>query len=479
MTNCWNGRDFVRAAFVLWLITTLSYGYIHPSHFDNEMAISRLDLLHSIVSDNTLSIDAYQANTLDKAVAHSHYYCDKAPCTAALALPGFYLSSIVLHTMGIPLESKNGWLVSGWICVATSVGLITALGMVCLFLWLSGFVSRRWALISTLAVAFGSMAFPYATMLMSHALVVGLFSIALYCLQLGWHRAALNGPSEDRRLMVRDLVAGTACGMAIASEYSVALVAGGILITVSFSSWRRALYVILGAIPPLLLIPVYDWICLGNPFTLTYSHEAVFTQNEHGFYGIHLPSLNNLFELLLSPRQGLFFWTPFLLLAFVGFPILYAKSRSLFWLCYVVPLIQELIMSGYYTIAAGNLLGSRFLAPILPLLILPASIGATKLPRIAVLLALASVALTGTATVIDAKLPAGDENPFFHFYVPQFLAGNFTYNLGEAIGLKGFLSIAPLLIVVSAGVWFLWRECAPARNETCSNAPVGAADEQV
>jgi hypothetical protein len=442
-----------------------AYGYIHQRHFDNGMAVSRLDLLHALVLHGTFCIDDYVKNTNDRTIANGHYYCDKAPGTVVAALPSFFLSSKLLDIVGIPAEAQRGWLLSSWVCTAASVGLITSIGMACLFLWLQGYMPRRYALASCVVIGFGSMAFPYATMLMSHAMVVGLFSIALYCLRLGWDDPTVRIPSENKKLRSRDLVAGAACGIAIASEYSAALVAAGILAVITFFSWKRAANIILGAIPPLLLILVYNWVCVGNPFSLTYSHEDVFTENERGFYGIHWPNVNNLFALLFNPRHGLFFWTPFLLLVYVGYPALYRVSQPIFWLCYLVPLIHVLVMSGYYTVTAGDMLGERLLAPILPLLILPAGIGARQIPWIALLLGVVSIVMMGTATLIDAKLPPKLDGSFVNFYITQFVAGSFTHNIGEAVGLRGFWSILPLILVVLAGVWYLWRQCDPVRGE--------------
>ena len=123
-----------------------------------------------------------------------------------------------------------------------------------------------------------------------------------------------------------------------------------------------------------------------------------------------------------------------------------------------MPVFQELIMSGYPDVAAGWTLGSRYLTPILPLLVLPDGMGAAKVPRIAVMLGLLSIVATGGATLPDGRPPIGVDNPLFKFYMPEFLAGNFTHNLGELIGLKRHLSMVPLLLVFCCGVLYLWRQ---------------------
>jgi hypothetical protein len=91
--------------------------------------------------------------------------------------------------------------------------------------------------------------------------------------------------------------------------------------------------------------------------------------------------------------------------------------------------------------------------------------GATKISRIAFLLASASVAMTGTSTCISATLPPDVGNPFFDYYVHQFLVGNFTDNLSVALGLKGHLSLAPLMTLVALGFCYIWRRCAQIQDD--------------
>jgi hypothetical protein len=429
------------------------------------MALSRLDLLHAIVSQRTFAIDAYHTNTIDKAFANGHYYSDKAPGTVFLVLPFFYLTSKILLSFDQSLDSEQGWFASSWISVATSIGALAAFGAVCLFLWLEGFIPPRCALICTLVIAFGSMMFPYTTMMLSHSVVIGLFAIALWCLRLG--HTPKSAIADRKRFNWSDVIAGASCGLAIACEYSAALVSGGIVAAVLSCSLRRTCQMVLGAIPPLMLIPIYNWICLGNPFALPYGYESHFTQMNKGFYGIHLPELDNAFHLLFSRERGLFFWTPFLLLAVPGYFGLYAISRRLFWLCYFVPLIQVIVMSGNFNMKAGLTLGPRYIAPMLALLILPAGIAARKAPWVAVPLAILSVVITGGATLVTAHLPSGFGNPLFNFYMPEFLAGHFTHNLGELIGLKEHWSVAPPLLLVSLGIWYLWYHLADRNMTGC------------
>ena len=165
----------------------------------------------------------------------------------------------------------------------------------------------------------------------SHALAVGLLAVALWAID---RQAALEGggiPPEAAgaraagRGLIRwlgagrwDLLAGFACGWVVASEYTAGLIVVALGLWVVRSGWERGLRFVLGAAPPLLLIPAYSWICLGDPFTLPYSHQASFPAMREGLYAIKWPDLETAYRLLLGPTRGLLFWTPFLVMAGFG-----------------------------------------------------------------------------------------------------------------------------------------------------------------
>src|SRR5487761_2342128 len=85
--------------------------------------------------------------------------------------------------LGLPLDSPKGWLASSWVACAGSVSILTALGGAALFAWLSRRVPARAALVTTLALFLGAAPLPYATMLFSHSMVVGLIAIALWAME--------------------------------------------------------------------------------------------------------------------------------------------------------------------------------------------------------------------------------------------------------------------------------------------------------
>ncbi len=105
-----------------------------------------------------------------------------------------------------------------------------------MFARLSNYVSCRSALITTLILFLGAAPLPYATMMFSHALVVGLLAIAIWAVERSkkikpdmFNSIPRRGISKFRRWFIYNrwsLLAGFACGWALASEYSSGLMVG-------------------------------------------------------------------------------------------------------------------------------------------------------------------------------------------------------------------------------------------------------------
>jgi hypothetical protein len=240
---------------------------------------------------------------------------------------------------------------------------------------------------------------------------------------------------------------------------------------------RRVVAFCLAAIPPLLLIPAYSWACFGDPFTLPYSHQASFPDMKEGLYAIKWPDLTTTFNLLFSPTRGLFFWTPFLLMAGFGYQGLFDRAPRMFWLTYLVPLLQIVVISGRtWDWQAGPTLGPRLLAPILPLLALPCAVGVARWPRLGALLAIYSIAVTTLATLTDATPEGYIYNPLTELHLPLFLKGEFSPNLGLILGLPPYASVAMYYLMLIAGVFWLWRRL-PTVTESPA-APLASEKEQ-
>jgi hypothetical protein len=483
--------------------------FSHQRLFDSGTPVSRLNLLHALWQSNSFSIDAYHSNTPDKAFFQGHYYCDKAPGTVAIALPAFAFSSEILKAFHVPLDSKYGWLVSSWITCAGSLALIVALGSIALFRWLCRWVAKRLAFFTVISLVFGAAPWPYSTMLFSHAAVVGLFCLAIRALNLGLEergglqrsdigeqRGESNGrgvdgkgpTADDNQPMSEqepalkyfvtpvgcrnhessfmDIFAGFASGLALASEYSCGLFFIALAAYLGVLDKRRLMRFIFGAIPPSLLIPAYSYACFGSLFILPYSLQASFPEMQKGVYGIQWPDSVTALNLLFSPARGLFFWTPFLIMAVPGYTALAKKSIYLYFLTYIVPLLHILIISGRsWDWQAGNVLGPRLLAPILPFLALPCALGFQRYPRLGFVLGIYSIAVTSIATLTDATPDFSHYNPLLEWHIPHFLKGQLSPNLGIALGLSAYASLVFFYGIFIAWIVWVWKKLPGNKND--------------
>lgn len=426
-----------KAAIALFFILFLAYCYSTAGTGCNPNP--RLDLLHSIVEHGTLNIDAYHNNTADKAYYDGHYYSDKAPGTALVALPAF----LVAKGLGTFIQPMRQWDTIGWVTTAGSMGVLAALGGVAMFLLLAGFIDRRYAFIATATIFLGGLPFAYTPFLFSHSGTIGLLSLSLYF--------ALRRPIEKHG----DITAGLCAGLAVSGEYTAAIAAITIAIVIGIQAPKRLIGFSLGAAGPALFVLVYNWACFGSPFSLGYSYVVGWEGMKNGSFGFSFHTNPfALWALLFSQARGLFFWTPFLLLAIPGFGLLYKKNRPLFLVFLSAILLHILLISSYYTWDGGNALGPRHLSAIIPFLAVPAAFGFRRFPRIGTFLAVVSILLSGTAVLINPGLPYFSK-PIADFYWPAFINGRVGWNLGRAVGLSVFGSFLFFFLCIFNGIGFI------------------------
>lgn len=444
-------RRWLPGLLLLWLALV----FVHQGWFDSPTPASRLDLLFAVVADGTVRIDDYHENTPDKALHRGHYYSDKAPGTVALALPAFAAMHQLLRWLGLDTNDRTVWRACSWAACAFSQALPAAFGGVLLLAWLQRLVPPRPALIALVGLWLGSLALPYSTLLFSHAQVIGLISIAIWALRL-FERVpdSSQPPVPPWRLAV----AGFALGLALASEYTAGLVVVGLLLDATVRHWRHLPFLVAGAVPPLLLIPGYSWLTLGTPFELPYSHQASFAEMGAGLYAIRWPDPVNLFRLLFGPTRGLVCWTPFLVMAGVGWRWMAHHRPRWLWLTYALPLLHVVVISGRtWDWQAGYTISARYLAPILPLLALPCGVGTRYWPCLGAPLAALSVALMALATVTDACPTYDLWYPLTELHLPRLLAGGFSPNLATALlGLPPYAGAAAFGLLIVSGTAWAW-----------------------
>jgi len=284
------------------------YAYFYQAGGWNQNV--RMDLTRAIVEQGTLNIDAYHRNTGDKSSFGDHYYCDKAPGVSFVAVPAY---AAFRWLGGRDLDR------AAYVSTLFAVALPSALGVLAFF-WLVSLLGGgglpRLGL--ALAYALGTLAFPYATFFYGHlpaaSALLGGFALAV--------DARRNGARRSRLF-----AGGLLLGAAIAIEYPCAVVSAAIAVyaLALIRPVARLAWGLVGGAIPTAALAIYHAATFGGLARLPYSFSTQPHRHMGFFMGIGKPGLHTLGALLWSPYRGLFYSSPWLLVAILGGIILLRK----------------------------------------------------------------------------------------------------------------------------------------------------------
>ncbi len=459
-----------RPALLLFLLVLLFHSYFF--HFigrESWNVSSRLNLTYALAEYGTFRIDAYHHNTGDKVYYRGHYYSDKAPGLSLLAVPGY----LFFKRAGVTSEQYMRY----WLTLLT-VGLPSALGAV-VFFKLTGIFSgpgERTRLLVALAYSLGTLALPFSGIFYGHQTAAVLALASFYILV----RLKRSSGLENPFLLFGG---GFLAGYAFLCDFPAGIIMALLALYAAFSLRRKPGLAawLLGAALPVGFLLYYNYVCFGSPFTSSYALHQTY-DHAAGLLGITLPRFEALWGITFSPYRGLFYQAPVLLFAFPGF-YLFARDRETrpeFAVCLLAVLGFFFFNAGYQYWDGVGSAGARFMIPALPFLALALVRPARRWPlRFAVLAAVSFVfMLVMTATEPRAEWKV--RNPLFYFNFFLFLRGYLSDNLGGLLGLRGWVSLAPLLAAAAAVGGGLWRISRPdpagprGRNELSRAAALGA-----
>jgi hypothetical protein len=319
---------------------------------------------------------------------------------------------------------------------------------------------RRIGLTVSLACGLGTLAFPYATVFYSHQTAAFLLFSTFYLLfQI-----------KQRRVSQRWLwFSGALLGLAVFTDFPSLLPTAILLGYACTCVPRRTMLwpIIAGALPFAAVLGLYNDLCFGSPLASSYRYLALFPeQSRYGLLGFSLPNWTAFWGITFSPYRGLFFSSPFLLLAMPG---TWLAWRARVWraevvLAAVVMAAYLVLISSYYDWKGGfAVAGPRNLIPLLPFAALPVARAIATAWRVAYWrpIIVASLAWSCLAIFIQtasaqAFAPISIPNPLFDFFLPAFLGGDINRNVGMALHLGGWSSLAPfvtLLLAMSVALW--------------------------
>jgi hypothetical protein len=432
-----------RLALAAILLVGVAYATMIQSFSWNQT--SHYDLIRSLNEERT-TIDLYQENTGDKVFYKGHFYSARAPGLALFALP-FYdtlnlvdAGKVARASKALRGEDEMIYLIGLWGNVLPGLLLL-------LLVWRTAErFEPGFGVAAAVALGLGTMVLPLSTLLFSHVFTAFL-GFGAFVLMM----RERDGPSSAMLLGL----AGLAMGYSVASEYPlffVAAVLGLYLLSRRDALNPRGVITRAGAyigggivgIVPLLL---YNHYAFNSWTHLAYSDVP---RQQHGFFGIGVPSLKVLATLLFDSR-GLFTISPVLLMGVIGTVLLFkrgwrAEALTIggICLCYVG------YNSGYYLPFGGGFMGPRFLTTMLPFLAVPLGIAFKRYPGPTIALAAISVTATVIATITHPLVGYETETVVWTRYLGQ---GFFQPTIASAIGLgRGWGGIWPFLLAAGGGV---------------------------
>ena len=482
------GRDDRRRAWIVFALLFASFAFFYQGAGPNQY--SRFDLVRSIVDRRTFVIDDYAKNTIDKAEANGHFYSDKAPGLSFASAPVYF---VVRCFQRFTTPTRDSARFALYFITIVVVGGASAAGGALVFLLQRRLgIAHLPSLLAVAAYALGSNHFAYATLYVGHAFVAALLVISFALIQ------------ERRRLAL----AGFLAGWATISEYPAGALAVFLAIHLAKrgdrGDRRELTRFAAAAAVPLVLLAVYNTSCFGSPFTLGYDRlpsETYRAAMAQGFYGVALPSPVVLWRLLFGQQRGIVPLAPWIVFVIPGIAAI--RERTDRWLvgaCIVFPL---LLASSYAVWDGGMAMGPRHFVVALPFAGIAfgfaldsftrrmrAAAGALVTWALAVCLACVAV----MPEFVDTKIPIRvedmeapePERPLTTFVFPLLArghvsvkgtapTGNIGYaigfeghdddaiNLGERMGLRGLVSLLPLLTLWAGIAVAFRRSLARAR----------------
>jgi hypothetical protein len=438
----------------------------------------------------------------DKAVRDGKLYSSKAPLQSLLGVPAYILLRPIYFALSIAPTKRA--LTTGLRILCSAIPGIIFAGL--LLAW-----SRRRAVelgaervLGTgvgLAIALGTMIYPYALTFTGHLIAAFAAGGAYLAIVV-----ATRTPVSTRKWRILLLLAGLGAGAAPFAEYPAALVAvpaiiGGMLAT---RTWEKRIELLLlvsiGGAPPFLLGLWAHHELWGSAFKTGYAfleNGGYRIVHGSGFFGVAWPKPEAFAGSMFSSGTGLFFFSPILIIGLFalvarcfdrrpasedaidqmqvgGPPPSSPLARPLAFAALCGFVLEALFISGHQGWRGGWTVGPRYIIPVAPVLgvwVIEA-LAREKMRAFIAAFGAISVVTTGFAAALYPHLSDVYTNPLRAFLLPSYLRGEASYGIAHAMGLQGHAANLVHLVPIFGAIGFV--AFAAARAELKRRAAIVA-----
>jgi hypothetical protein len=479
-------RASIRELAVVYLMAVTAFGYFVGTWQDGN-TYSRLALVRAVAQEHRFEIDTSQLTdewsdfrTIDRSFYNGHYYSDKAIGSSLIGAVVWVPARWLLRGAGVPVDVR-------WFKVTApffGVSLVCALLAPLIYAFVTSISGGRMALLVTSAIVFGTPVYRYSTGFYGHV-QAGLFFLAAFLI---WFR----GRKRGRISYLQAFASCVLLGYMVVTEYPtavLALVLGCYMLFVLLElgrlpDWRTYAAGAAGFLLGLSPLLYYNLRVFGNIFTTGYQHHATAkfaAAHSQGLSGIGMPDPMVMGAMTFHPLMGIFWQSPVLLLAVVGWMAMRrTQHRAELWFSLSAILAYVALISGYYNWSGGLSYTPRHLIPLMPLFAVPLAFLPLRWAGLGWSLAVLSIAqhmiaaaarLEYLVRLIERTLDA-NHHPTTVFVSTiwsqcwsNLRAGLYLKNRGTwLISGGGFPTLLPLVLVEAALVVVLVRAIAHREN---------------
>lgn len=463
----------------LWVGVALLYlyGFPHFPEIRSANELPRAYLTQAMVDEGTFAIDSgvkRWGTTADVSPSRGHHYSNKAPGSSMLAIPGYLVLKGYARLRGSP--PTLGEML--WVFRFTTGIVPTLLFLVLLSRFLSRFCadapSRRLVVVG---YALGTMAMTYSVLFISHQLSAVCIATAYFLIV--W----VSEDGLDERWL---FAAGAAAGAAPLVDYQGAFAGIPIAVYLIYKAlanrplaWRRIVYAGLGAAVPIAILFAYHNAAFGSPLKTGYDASETFAHfHQQGFLGMTELRWEAFVGSTVRSDNGLIYFSPMWLLALPG--LWFLRRQRQYWhlgIAAAVIVIYLLFISSLNFWRGGWQMGPRYITAMLPFALVPvaAFAHATREVWWARGLLVGSVGIGMFVYVLGCGLyphfPEKFAHPISEVTMRLLRDGHAPANLGGLLGLSGFLSLLPYLLVAGG----VFAAVAIPRRALWRSASLGAA----